>query len=135
MKSADSSTLSTSGSPKEATVMAPPKTSPVEAALPARRRQARVLIVLPVLLSALLVAPAAVLRKATEVHVSIDARQLSFALGGEASSDLLAGIRAHSLTLLGFRELTLGHGWLQADTRKAGQSTDRAGTVRIHGVD
>ncbi|MFI5184337.1 MAG: hypothetical protein ACHQNV_08065 [Vicinamibacteria bacterium] len=117
--------------------MATSPTSTAAVALARRQRnRARGLIVLPMALSAVLLAPAAWVRKAAEVHVALDVRRLHFALGPGGPSELLVGIRARSLTLVGFRELDLGQGRFQADAKAPSSAgSGPAQPIRIAGTD
>lgn len=78
-------------------------------------RNVRLLLILPFVITAILLAPLAILKKASEVEVSLRVSQLSFAIG-EQGSGLLAGVSALSLSLQSFQQVDIGPGVLEIAT-------------------
>jgi len=106
-------------------------------------RNIRLLLMLPFAITAILLAPLGILRKSSEVKVSLKVSQLSFVIG-EQGNGLFSGLTALSLSLLDFQEVDLGPGVLEiatktdprsdapSDWRKLGSRTETRVIPRDH---
>ncbi|MFQ5880904.1 MAG: hypothetical protein ACE5I9_00340 [Candidatus Methylomirabilales bacterium] len=78
-------------------------------------RNVRLLLILPFAVTAILVAPLGILKKASEVEVSLKVSQLSFVIG-EQGNGLFNGLPTASLSLLSFQKVDLGPAVLEIAT-------------------
>jgi hypothetical protein len=99
--------------------ISPPEQAPVPspAATPVRRPwPAWLRVLLPCIVTALLLGASALLKKDSEVEVSLQVSRVSFMIGERGPESLFHSVRLNSLRLLNFQQLELGAGELDMAT-------------------
>lgn len=79
-------------------------------------RTFRLLLILPFAATAILLAPLAILKKGSEVEVSLKVSRVSFVIGELSTASLFNSVRTVSLSLLNFQKVELGPGVLEIAT-------------------
>lgn len=79
-------------------------------------RTFRLLLILPFAATAIVLAPLAILKKGSEVEVSLKVSRASFVIGELGTTGLFNSVRTSSLSLLNFDKLGLGPGVLEIAT-------------------
>jgi hypothetical protein len=73
-----------------------------------RLRSSRLLLILPFVLAAIVLAPLALLKKSSEAEIVLKVSQVAFTLGEQGTNGLLNSINMASLRLLNFQTIELG---------------------------